>query len=685
MAVASVYELPVPTEFATFFVSSEAALSVHPTLSNAPARKTYYLAKWMPFFEGGEYLIRCVAEDASLWLSTQERDNSRSIHFTKRDSGPQEATIFLPRGRQRFDIILTNVSVAADAASRCFLAFSIWKAGKLIYASSAAGWVFDQTKIADADVPALGDWRLDLPVFTVLPNWANPVIERIAYSTEILPSEADIEQRRALRAQPRRSFEAAFARHDAVRSRIDNFIVGLGKNLCLVPVWHEQYPLQAPLGSTLTFPADTVEKREFRSAGLCLAMGKNPSNYEVLVIDEVDYGTDTISFVTPPVKTWGVGDRITPLLLARILDNPSMNNPTDRVGLVSLRFTIDDAEPVLFAPSWGYCSPVFRFRVDRGTDISFGYDRSTAFVTADDTGAIDVYDPEQRQRITVRAGMQLCGRDEVVAFRKFIDMARGRAIRFWMPSFTADMQAITDINADYIDVRGAGFFDYLRSQQEFRNWIAIEYSDGRPTIYREIDSFEKLTDSIDRVNLKLDVALSEVEAISRISFMLPVRFDQDGFELHHLVDDSSAVLTTVAVRTADLYEMEPIDCGTTSLTYPLESIDAVDIGFVVFGAQLWKIDREAVDIGFVVTSMTNTQTVRYADTTMLDEAVDIEFIVTSATLVHTVSYETTTMNDEAFDIGFVVLSATLVRTVIENDYGPEGFDIGFQVNSATLV
>jgi len=683
VAVASVYELAVPAEFSTFFVNSEAALSVHPALSNAPARKTYYLAKWMPFFEGGEYLIRCVAEDASLWLSTQESNNSRSIHFTKRDSGPQEATIFLPRGRQRFDIILTNVSTVADAASRCFLAFSIWKAGKLIYTSSAAGWVFDQAKIVDADVPALGDWRLDLPVFTVLPNWANPVIERIAYSTEILPSESDVEQRRALRAQPRRSFEATFARHDAARSRLDNFIVGLGKNLCLVPVWPEQYPLHTSLGATLTLPSTTAKKRAFREGGLCLAMGKNPSNYEVLVINEVNFDTDTISFVAPPVKTWGVGDRITPLLVARILDNASMDNPTDRVGLVSLRFTVDDSEPAVFAPSWGYCAPVFRFRIDRGTDITFGYDRSTAFVDADDMGSVDVYDPEQRERITVRAGMQLRGRDEVIAFRQFIDMARGRAIRFWMPSFIADMQAISNIDGDYIDVRGAGFFDYLRSQQEFRNWLAIEYSDGRPTIYREIDVFEKLTDSIDRVHLKLAVALSEVAAIRRISFMLPVRFDQDGFELQHLVDESAAVLTTIAVRTADLHEMEPIECGATSLTYPLEAVDAVDVGFSAIGAQLWKLLPEAIDIGFVVTAATVTGGGVAND--MLDEAVDIGFAITAGALVVTVSYGSTTMNDEAIDIGFVVTNLQLVGAAITLNMAAEAFDIGFQITSATLV
>jgi hypothetical protein len=162
--VTPVYELAMPIEFTSFFLNDEKALSVHPTLSEAPARTTYYVSKWMPFLEGGEYLIRCVAEDASLWLSTQERDNSRSIYFTKRDSGPQEATIFLPRGRQRFDIVLTNVSDVANPASRCFLAFSLWKTGKLIYSSAGKQGEFARYRRIGPGDTGNGDVdRLDAP------------------------------------------------------------------------------------------------------------------------------------------------------------------------------------------------------------------------------------------------------------------------------------------------------------------------------------------------------------------------------------------------------------------------------------------------------------------------------------------------------------------------------------------
>lgn len=683
MAVTPVYELAMPIEFTSFFLNDEKALSVHPTLSEAPARTTYYVSKWMPFLEGGEYLIRCVAEDASLWLSTQERDNSRSIYFTKRDSGPQEATIFLPRGRQRFDIVLTNVSDVANPASRCFLAFSLWKTGKLIYSSAGAGWVFGTEVIPDADVPALGDWRLDLPVFSVLPNWANPVIERLSYSTEVILSEIGVEQRRALRVQPRRSFEAVFARHDATRSRLQNFFVGVGKNQCLVPIWHEQYALPATLGPTLVFPADSVAKREFRSGGLCLAIGKNPAVYEVLIVNEVDYDSDTISFVAPPVSVWGVGDRLIPLRVARVLDVPSLSNPTDRVGLVPIRFTIDDSEPAPFSPSWGYCSPLFRFTINRGTDITVGYERVTAFVEDDDVGPIDVYDPEQRDRITIRAGMQLRGRDDVVAFKQFIDMARGRAIRFWMPTFTADMQAVATINGTVIDVRGAGFFDYLKSRQGFKAYLSIEYLDGRATLYREIDGFTKINDSTDRVFLKLEVSDSPIASIRRISFLLPVRFDHDAFELHHLVDDSAAVLTNFAVRSADTNEMEPIECGATSTIYPLEMIDGVSGAFLTYAAQLWKLIPHAFDNTFEVMSMLLTGGA--VASRMKDEGVSSAFVVETAELIHVVNYRDTDMLPEGLASSFVVTSFTLVGAGITQQMLPDKLDCGFQVTSATLV
>mgnify|MGYP003508497569 CR=1 FL=1 len=683
MAVTPVHELAMPTEFTSFFLNDEKALSVHPTLSDAPARTTYYVSKWMPFLEGGEYLIRCVAEDASLWLSTQERDNSRSIYFTKRDSGPQEATIFLPRGRQRFDLVLTNVSDVANAESRCFFAFSLWKTGKLIYSSAGAGWVFGTEVIPEADVPALGDWRLDLPVFSVLPNWANPVIERLSYSTEVILSEIGVEQRRALRMQPRRSFEAMFARHDAIRSRLQNFFVGVGKNQCLVPLWHEQFALAGALGSTLVFPSESIAKREFRSGGLCLAIGKNPAVYEVLLVDEVDYDTDTISFVSPPVSDWGIGDRLIPLLVARVLDVPSLGNPTDRVGQVSVRFTIDDSEPFPFVPSWGHCSPLFRFAVNRGTDITVGYERVTAFVEDGDTGPLDVYDPEQRDRITIRAGMQLRGRDDVVAFKQFIDMARGRAIRFWMPTFTADMQAVATIDGTVIDVRSAGFFDYLKSRQGFKAYLAIEYLDGRATMYREIDGFAKIDDSTDRVILKTEVSDSPVASIRRISFLLPVRFDHDAFELHHLVDDSAAVLTNFSVRSADANEMEPIECGATSTIYPLEMIDGVGNNFSTYAAQLWKLKPHALDNVFEVMSMLLTGSAIVSR--MADEGVSFTFTVETASLIHTVNYLETDMLPEGAALSFVVDSFTLVGAGITQVMLPDKFDLGFQVTSATLV
>jgi hypothetical protein len=47
--------------------------------------------------------------------------------------------------------------------------------------------------------------------------------------------------------------------------------------------------------------------------------------------------------------------------------------------------------------------------------------------------------------------------------------------------------------------------------------------------------------------------------VSRIEFMVPSRFDQDGFELHHKVDNSAAVSMSVVTRSVDGAGMPPLE------------------------------------------------------------------------------------------------------------------------------
>jgi hypothetical protein len=48
---------------------------------------------------------------------------------------------------------------------------------------------------------------------------------------------------------------------------------------------------------------------------------------------------------------------------------PLFNNVTDNAGTTTVRFEVADTEAQWYSPSWGFCAPVWRFKIDYGSRI----------------------------------------------------------------------------------------------------------------------------------------------------------------------------------------------------------------------------------------------------------------------------------------------------------------------------
>lgn len=432
----------------------------------------------------------------------------------------------------------------------------------------------------------------ELPLFSISPNWKNGVLETLSWLTDVMSSEQAVEMRRGVRRFPRRSFEANFLRQGTHRARLDNFLTGTGRGQVLMPMWHEQFNLKdGRTDGVVIFPKGTLIHREFRTGDLVMISAGDPDVYAILTVTDMNLPQDLIVLRSyDNVGFWPPGSRITPLRRARILDTMTQNAPADRVGTSVIRFQLSDSD-ARFTASWGYCAPLFRFKPNRAESIEFTYDRS-AYIQDFDTGVVETIDPGNRAQITQSLKLNLFGRADISTFRSFLYAARGKAVRFYMPTFTADIHPIDDMSGLTFNARMNGASDYVRVPQEARKMIGIVFSDGRPTIYRKVVNVEPIFDATKPIGEKytLHAALPpiRVQDIDRVMYVVSSRFDMDTFEMLHVTDNATAVKTAIVTRSSVSDQMPDIDCFVTSKPYPMYAVDSLQPSAVMSAGTLYE-------------------------------------------------------------------------------------------------
>lgn len=533
-------EFPVPAPEGSSFTNGE--LAIGPSASAVAGLTIYYLARWLRL-RSGIYTIKAYVDDAAVW---QLNGGFTYLTSTTKADGVVEYTVFVPEDTERFDITLNNMSTTP---SLCYLAFSLWTGGALVYASSAEDWVIKSTPITDADLGPAPDVRLGLPVWSVLPNWQNGITERLEWLTDVLVSETSVEQRRSLRPQPRRSLECGFMRAGAHRERIDSFCAGIGQDRFTLPVFFEQ----ARVTSNIPFGSSTVnianpDLREFEADDVCMLTEGDPDRYELVQIDSINLGTGAITLKAPTAFAWSKGARIIPTRVVRLMDAPQYSARTDDVAVATIRFTFDSPDQVM-TPDWLNAKHVFPFAIDYAQNVDSTYNRQT--VVLDNMVASPmVFDYGRRARIGLKTGATFFGRANLKLLRQFLGMVRGRAQRFWMPSFMHDIKPVAPLTGTTIEAAKTGFAESFVSPQEARTFIAVFFYDDTPTIYRRLTG---VATGIDRDVYGIDSAWPTIDMaqVRRISFMVPSRFDQDGFELQHRSDEARAVAVNFITMSAD--------------------------------------------------------------------------------------------------------------------------------------
>lgn len=599
MTAHTVYQFDIPdAPIAAGFTDGEKALTVNASIDAVPPRTAWYLSRYI-VLEGGNYTLKINGSDPFVWSIGPGLNTTKRVISAGTSSGfPYQADFYVRGGQQRIDMQLFNVSMSEfpvdpdllgpvepflPQPSNCYAAFSLWKDGRLVYASTADGWLFDSAWVPDAAFTDLEDERIVMPVWAIPPNWKGGVLETLIFDTEILTSETDDEQRRSLARNPRRTVEAQFLRDGINAQRMNEFMTGVGTRKFLVPFWPEQWRIEHALAigaTTITIDdARDFDKREFYPGGmLILTKDGDPTIYEAFTYSityNID-GTMSLNFDQSAggvKKAWPKGTRITPLYVAHFDGVPALQYVTGTVVTAGVRFNYVDTVRTI-TPSWDYCAPLWRFLIDWSQPWAESFNRLPSTL---DTGIapIDVFDYGGITKIGQTLAITLKGRDAVVNYRSFITMARGKTVRFWMPSHHNDLTPVSDVIAGTtLSAKSSGYTQWLIDPQDAKLMIGINFKSGAPTVYRRV-TFVAPGLNTDVFSLDEPLPTIQMKTVSRIFFVMPARFDQDSFELSHIVDDLGVVTAAPVIRSAEILNMPPIDCWVTSQPYPVIAMDGL--------------------------------------------------------------------------------------------------------------
>lgn len=543
--------LRTPYDFPTENPNGEKLVSVANPVDAAPGPATYYLARRINFDVDGDYSFAVSADDAAtIWLGTEQLN--LQIIGQVVIGEPKTFTVHIPAGQYRMDVILVNLPTGNTP---CVFTMTIMRGDTIVYTSAKEGWVLDDAPINDVDLPTAEDPRYSMPVWTLLPNWKDGIVERLSWQTDVLASETDAEQRRSVRRNARRSFEASFLRQRAQAQRMDAFFSGVGPVTFLVPLWHEQVKMLDGIdmeasGVTL----NDLRFREFRKGDIVFVNNGDPDQYDLLEVGDVQ---DTrFSWASPPPRRWPAGTRIYPMRTARIVtQNPKMSRVTDTVSTAQVLF--DLVEPYQVPASWGQQNngqPYFAWRVDRANTLDVEFSRKN-YVLDNSSGAVAVTDHGRYTTAVVQANLRLYGRANAFALRQFLQAARGQAVHFYAPTFNQDIEPLGDIEGGVeLEIASQGFARSMLRPQPNRRQLVFQFRDGTPNLYRTIiDARENRHGlTLESETLVFDAALPAIRLadLKRISFVCETRFAQDQFEIHHPTNGQAAIDVAVTLRQA---------------------------------------------------------------------------------------------------------------------------------------
>lgn len=398
------------------------------------------------------------------------------------------------------------------------------------------GWQF--TGITDYTLAITG---VRVTAWTFHPNWESGIREQLEWLTDVLASKTNREQRRALRAEPRRNIAFDILVNGVDRARLDLALYSWGARYWALPIFNDVQWLSGVAAGSDVVMCNT-EYSDFRDAGLAILIGDGSADYEVIEIDTVE--SDRLLLKKPLINDWPYA-RLFPLRTARLVDQPNLQRLTDDLVQSSVEFILTDADWPELVTTLYRSFPVIDKAPDESDELTLTYNRLLNII---DNGTGELYQDDYAGVAShiQSYGWLLEGAADRANWRSLFYTLRGRQGAVWIPTFMQDLNIVA-VQTDSIDITNIDYGRFI-SMMEGRRDVRIELNDG--TVFmRRITASVVVDSNTERLALDSSITPLFIPAdVCRASWMALCRLDSDRIELHHITDNTGCARATAVFR-----------------------------------------------------------------------------------------------------------------------------------------
>ena len=401
----------------------------------------------------------------------------------------------------------------------------------------------------DVDSPKAHITGMRVSMWPFLPDWTEPIEERLEWLTDVLTSGTGTEQRRSIRLSPRRYYRAQFLLFKDDRQYFEMSMVHNGAGTWALPLWAEmQETSEALQAGDDAIRCDTVN-RELRPESMIVLRAADVNDIftiETAIIASVF--DDHVTLKRPLQKDWPVGTRLYPARSARLHSLPKVEYRSDEVTQTQVHFEVVggndwNAQP----PAKMYRGfPLFDTRPDESKNLTSEYLR--ILKTLDNmTGIPAVVDMTGSGFYAQEHAWFLVGTQELSDFKGLLYYLRGRQVPVWVPTHKADLSIARISFGDVLFVKKINYTGFGLNRLGKRD-IVIERNDGTSSAHRIVAAMD-IGNNIERLSIspELDSELKP-EDCARISFMGLCRLNSDSVTLEHVSDITGLTRASVIWR-----------------------------------------------------------------------------------------------------------------------------------------